>query len=66
METVKIEIQNEQEKKVLLAFLKSLNYRYILDNDAPIISDEHMQELARRKADLLSGKTSSLPWTETK
>jgi len=33
METLKIDIQNEQEKKVVLAFLDSLHYQYRTDSD---------------------------------
>lgn len=67
METLKIEFANEQEKKVLLAFLDSLGYQYVIDiEDDRVFTDEHAQEIARRQADLLSGRTSSLPWSETR
>jgi len=66
METLKIEVQNEQEKKVLLAFLDSLSYHYRSDSDDYVLSDEHIKELVKRKADFLAGKTTSRPWSEIK
>jgi hypothetical protein len=66
METLKIDVQNDQEKKVLLAFLDSLNYQYRTDNDDYILTDEQVQEMLNRKANLLSGKTTSRPWSEIK
>jgi hypothetical protein len=65
METLKVEIQNEREKKALLAFLDSLHYQYKIDKDN-YVTTEQLKELDQRRADLLSGKTSSLPWTESK
>jgi hypothetical protein len=64
METLKVDIQNDQEKKVLLAFLDSLNYHYSTDSD--VLTDEQIKELANRKADFLSGKTTSRSWDEIK
>ena len=66
METLKIDIQNEQEKKVLLAFLDSLSYQYRPDNDDYLLSDHEINLMLQRKADFLAGKTSSRPWSEIK
>ncbi len=66
METLKIDIQNEQEKKVLLAFLDSLSYHYSTDSDSYILSDAEIKELVQRKSDFLAGKTTSRPWIEIK
>ena len=66
METLRVDIQNEQEKKVLLAFLDSLNYHYRTDSDDYILSDEEVQEMLKRKANFLAGKTTSRPWNEIK
>jgi hypothetical protein len=66
METLKIDIQNDQEKKVLLAFLDSLSYHYRSESDDYILSDEQVKKLIERKADFLTGKTTSRPWTEIK
>jgi hypothetical protein len=65
METLRVDIQNDQEKKVLLAFLDSLNYQYSIDKDIDV-TGAPLKDLDERKADLLSGKTSSLPWDEGK
>jgi hypothetical protein len=66
METLKIDIQNEQEKKVLLAFLDSLSYHYSTDSDSYLLSDAEIKELVQRKNDFLAGKTTSRPWSEIK
>ncbi len=66
METLKIDIQNEQEKKVLLAFLDSLSYHYSTDSDSYLLSDAEIKELVKRKSDFLAGKTTSRPWSEIK
>ena len=66
METLKIDIQNDQEKKVLLAFLDSLSYHYRTENDDYVLSDADVQEMLKRKADYLSGKITSRPWNEIK
>ena len=66
METLRVDIQTEQEKKVLLAFLDSLNYHYRTDVDDQSLSDEEVQEMLKRKTDFLAGKTTSRPWNEIK
>ena len=66
METLKIDIQNDQEKKVLIDFLDSLNYPYRSENDDYILTDAEIQEMIRRKTDFLDGKITSRPWKEIK
>jgi len=66
METLKVDIQNDQEKKVLLAFLDSLSYHYRSDSDDYVLSDDQVKEMVKRKADFLSGKTTSRAWSEIK
>ena len=66
METLKIDIQNDQEKKVLLAFLDSLSYHYRSDSDDYVLSDDQIQEMVKRKADFLAGKTTSRSWNKIK
>ena len=66
METLKIDIQNDQEKKVLLAFLDSLSYHYRTDSDDYVLSDAQVQEMVNRKASFLAGKTNGRPWNEIK
>ncbi|MDB5003951.1 MAG: hypothetical protein JWQ34_2176 [Mucilaginibacter sp.] len=66
METLKIDIQNDQEKKVLLAFLDSLSYHYRSESNDYVLSDEQIKEMVKRKADFLSGKTTSRSWSEIK
>jgi hypothetical protein len=66
METLKIDIQNDQEKKVLLAFLDSLSYHYRTESDDYILTDEQVKKMVERKAGFLAGKTTSRSWNEIK
>ena len=66
METLKIDVQNEKEKKVLLAFLNSLHYQYRTESDDYVLSDMDVQEMLKRKDDYLTGNTTSKPWSEIK
>lgn len=66
METLKIDLQNEEEKKVLLAFLDSLNYHYRNENDNYSLTDDEVKILVQRKNAFLDGKTTSRPWAEIK
>ncbi|AYL94643.1 hypothetical protein [Mucilaginibacter celer] len=53
-------------KKVLLAFLDSLNYRYSTYSDDNTLSDKGVQEMLQRKAYFLAGKTTSRSCNEIK
>jgi hypothetical protein len=66
METLKIDIQSNQEKKVLLAFLDSLNYHHRTDRDDCVLTDEQVKQMIERKANFLAGKTTSRSWNEIK
>jgi hypothetical protein len=66
METLKIDIQNEQEKKVLIAFLDSLHYQYRSDNDDYVLNDAEIQEMLARKEAYEVGDTTAKPWSEIK
>jgi hypothetical protein len=66
METLKIDVQTEQEKKVLLAFLDSLNYQYRSESDDYVLNDAEIKEMIRRKEDYFSGKVTTTPWVEIK
>lgn len=66
METLTIDIQTEQEKKVLIAFLNSLNYHYRTEHNDYVLNDEDVAEMLKRKADFLAGKTTARPWSEIK
>ncbi len=61
-----IELQSEQEKKVLLAFLDSLHYQYRTETDDYVLNDDEVKEMLKRKDDYLSGKVTTRPWSEIK
>ena len=66
MDTLKIDIQNEQEKTILLAFLDSLHYQYRTETDDYVLNDAEIKEMLKRKDDYLSGKVTTKPWSEIK
>lgn len=66
METLKIDIQNDQEKKVLLAFLDSLSYHYRTESNDYVLTDNQVIAMIERKHGFLSGKTTARPWSEIK
>ncbi|HXD93537.1 MAG TPA: hypothetical protein VNX01_10005 [Bacteroidia bacterium] len=43
-----------------------MSYHYRSESDDYILSDEQVKKLIERKADFLTGKTTSRPWTEIK
>ncbi|TWR29339.1 hypothetical protein FPZ43_10305 [Mucilaginibacter pallidiroseus] len=64
--TVSINVHTEQEEKVLLAFLDSLKYDYIKDdNDAPLTPDQRDEILLRDK-EFIDGRSSARDWAEIK
>ena len=55
--TIVVNPHNEQEEKVLLAFLESLQYDYEASkNEDVVLSEAQQQELLRRRADIHNGK----------
>ena len=65
MTTLTVNIDNEQEERVLLAFLNSLKYDYKTDVQHDI-SDAQKEELLRRERDFEAGKIESEPWEDVR
>ena len=66
MTTLLVNINNEQEERVLLAFLDSNKYNYVTGAQPDGIPESQKEEILRRKADFASGKIKSEPWSEVK
>jgi hypothetical protein len=68
MKTLTFNFHNEQEEKVLLAFLDSLQYDYrpVEEQETFPFSPEEIKSLLQTKQDFLDGKTSARPWEEIK
>ena len=67
MKTISFNFHNEQEEKVLLAFLDSLQYDYKSqeeDKEAFELSEEEVQSMLQTKRDFLAGNTTARPWEE--
>lgn len=66
MEKFVISTQDETERKVLLAFLDSLNYKYYSDEGDYQLNDDDIKEMLKRKADFIDKKTTARSWQEIK
>ena len=62
--TIVVNPHNEQEEKVLLAFLESLQYDYQAGDIG--VTVEQQQEILRRDKDFMEGKTTATDWEEIK
>jgi len=65
MTTLLVNIHDEQQERVLLAFLNSLKYEYSTDSQSEI-SDAQQKEILRRERDFKAGKIKTEPWEEAK
>jgi hypothetical protein len=66
MTTLMININDEQQERVLLAFLNSLKYNYTTEVQPNEISDAQKEEILKREIDFNSGKIKSEPWEEVR
>lgn len=66
MTTLMVDIQNEQEERVLLAFLNSLKYNYRADIQPNDLSEAQKSEVLRRESEFEAGRIKSEPWNEVK
>ncbi len=53
----------EQEEKVLLAFLESLQYDYYIDDEI-VLTEAQQAELLRRHANFRNGKNEARLWDD--
>jgi putative addiction module component (TIGR02574 family) len=66
MTTLTVNITNEQEERVLLAFLNSLKYSYKTDIEPDHLSQAQKAEILRRDKDFEAGKIKAEPWSEVR
>lgn len=64
--TISVNPHNEQEEKVLLAFLESLKYDYQTDDGKFFLTDDQQKEILARDKDLTDGKTTARDWNDIK
>jgi hypothetical protein len=66
MTTLTFNFRSEQEEKVLLAFLDSLQYDYRRARDPEDFrfSEQEAEGLLQTKRDFLEGRTTARPWEE--
>ena len=65
MTTLLVNIHNEQQERVLLAFLNSLKYEYSTEDQSEI-PETQQKEILRRERDFEAGKIKTEPWEEVK
>jgi hypothetical protein len=66
MTTLTVNINDEQEERVLLAFLNSLKYDYTTGVQPTELPDAQKEEILRREQQFESGEIKSEPWTEVR
>ena len=66
MTTLLVNINDEQEERVLLAFLNSLKYDYSTGGQGEGLSSAQQEEVLRRERDFESGKIKAEPWGEVR
>lgn len=66
MTTLLVNINNEQEERVLLAFLNSLKYNYSTGPQPEELSIFQEEEILRREDDFKLGKIKAEPWEEVR
>ena len=68
MRTLIFNFHNEQEEKVLLAFLDSLKYDYrrIDEQETLQLSEKEVKGLLETKRDFLEGRTTARSWEDIK
>ena len=66
MTTLLVNINNEQEERILLAFLDSHKYNYVTGAQPDEVLESQKEEILRREMDFAAGKIKSEPWTEVK
>ena len=66
MTTLLVNINDEQEERVLLAFLNSLKYNYSTGAHSESLSDQQEEEILRRENDFKSGKIKTESWEEVR
>ncbi|WP_162056140.1 hypothetical protein [Pontibacter pamirensis] len=68
MRTLTFNFHNEQEEKVLLAFLDSLKYDYrrVDEPEDFLLSEEEVKGLLQTKRNFVEGRTTARPWEDIK
>jgi hypothetical protein len=61
--TVVVNTHNDEQEKVLLAFLDSLQYDYQTDTNSPLTKEQE-EEVLKREKDFSEGKITSRPWDD--
>jgi hypothetical protein len=66
MTTLLVNINNEQEERVLLAFLDSHKYNYVTGSQPDEILESQKEEILKRELEFASGKIKAEPWEEVR
>ena len=64
MTTLLVDINDEQDERLLLDFLTSHKYNYRAETQSDDLSEAQKAEILRRERDFKAGKIKSEPWEE--
>lgn len=64
--TVTVNLQTEEQEKILTEFLDKMNYYYQSDNDNFSLTKSQKQEAIRRDNDFINGQTTARDWNDIK
>ena len=66
MTTLPVNINNEQEERVLLAFLDSHKYNYVTGAQPDEILESQKEDILKRELEFASGKIKAGPWEDVR
>jgi len=62
--TVTVNLQTEEQEKVLIEFLERMHFDYQSDHTNFTLSEAQMQEVIKRDNDFIDGKTTARKWND--
>lgn len=64
--TVTVNLQTEEQEKVLIEFLEKMHFDYQSDQTNFTLTEAQMQEVIKRDNDFINGKTTARDWNDIK
>ena len=64
--TVTVNLQTEEQEKVLIEFLEKMHFDYQSDDTNFTLTEAQMQEVIKRDNDFINGKTTARGWNDIK
>ena len=64
--TVTVNLETEEQEKVLIEFLEKMHYDYQSDAMDTGLTDTQKEEILKRDNDFITGKTTARDWNDIK